>query len=380
MRLIINALPLLGEDSGIGTYTRHIGSVVLNNRIDVTFFYGYLGKKLPPVSGSASWLTNLGGIARRGSICRRIGKKALAVINSIGNTFNPKIWDCYFEPNFILLPTIHALCKIITIHDFSCFRYPQWHPAERVEYMQRHFWNSVSHATHIITVSEAIRAEAQRMYNIPAERITAIPNGVDHTIFKPAQPQDIASLRQRHDLPDNFILYVGAIEPRKNIHNLIHAHSRLPTSLRNTFPLLIVGAPGWNNTDIMNLIHQQTTHVRLIGHVPLADLPLFYAAADVFAYPSWYEGFGLPVLEAMACGRAVLASDIPALTELCADAAMYAPPDDVAAMSLALRELLENTSLRHQLEAKAILRAQDFSWADSGNKHCKIFADIMATC
>lgn len=380
MRLIINAIPLLGEESGIGNYTRQIGRAALEELGDITFFYGYLSKKLAVPANSQSWLASLSGLARKGSLCRRAAKKALTLANSLRNAINPQTWDCYFEPNFVLLPTIHARCSIITIHDFSCFRYPQWHPADRVAYMQKKFWPSVARASHIITVSEAIRDEASRMYNIAPERITVIPNGVDHSVFKPASTAEIASLRQRHGLPERFILYVGAFEPRKNICNLLKAHAALPRALRARFPLLLAGAQGWNNSEIMNMLHQEAAYTRLIGHVPLADLPVFYSAATIFAYPSWYEGFGLPVLEAMACGKASLASDIPALLELCQGAALHAPPADIDAMSACMRRLLEDDDLRQNLEKAAQKRAQAFSWAESAKKHMRLFNAAVSAC
>lgn len=379
MRLIINAIPLLGGDSGIGNYTRHIGAAALDGPDDATFYYGYLSKKLAAADNS-SWLASLGGLARKGGLCRRAAKKALSFASRIGSAINPQAWDCYFEPNFVLLPTIKARCSIITIHDFSCFRYPQWHPADRVAYMRKEFWQSVARASHIITVSGAIREEACSMYDIDPARVTAIPNGVDHDLFRPAPPADIAALRQRYGLPEHFILYVGAFEPRKNICNLIKAHALLPLKLRERFPLILVGAQGWNNGEIMDMLRREAAYARLIGHAPLAELPVFYSAADFFAYPSWYEGFGLPALEAMACGKATLASDAPALVELCQGAALHAPPGDVEALAEGLRQLIEDGALRQKMEQTALKRAKDFSWQASASRHLRLFRKIAAIC
>lgn len=380
MRLLINAIPLLGEESGIGNYTRHIAQSALAqpDAYDVTFFYGYPSKKLATLQekSSSSWLGALRGLARRGTLPRRLAKKALFLANRAANFISPQTWDCYFEPNFVLLPTISASNKIITIHDFSCFRYPQWHPEDRVAHMQKFFWQSVQNATHIITVSETIRQEAANMFGIAKERITAIPNGVSHEIFQPASAAVMADLRQRYGLPAHFILYVGALEPRKNLCNLLTAHSLLPQSLRQKYPLILVGAQGWINNEIMELIHRQAAHTRLVGHVPLADLPAFYSACDLFAYPSWYEGFGLPVLEAMACGRPVLASEDPALMELCEGNAIHAQASDIDALAKALRQILEDQDLRQNLGQAARKRAQDFSWATAGQRHLQLFSQL----
>lgn len=384
MQLLINTIPLLGEESGIGNYTRQIALAALARpeAFDPTFFYGYPSKKLvaPQESNGRSWLGAIKGIARSGTLPRRLAKKTLYLCNKAASLIRPKTWDCYFEPNFVLLPTVKAHTSIITIHDFSCFRYPQWHPVDRVAHMQKYFWQSVQKATRIITVSETIRQEAIAMYGIAPERIEVIANGVNHELFKPASPAAVAELRRRYGLPAHFILYVGALEPRKNLCNLLSAHNKLPPPLRQRFPLILAGSQGWVNEDIMALIHRQAAHTRLIGHVPLKDLPLFYSACDLFAYPSWYEGFGLPVLEAMSCGRAVLASEDPALMELCAGNASHAPAADVDALSQTMQTMLEDQELRERLGKQAMERARAFSWRAAGQSHLQLFAKTVAQC
>lgn len=380
MRLLINAIPLLGEESGISNYTRQVALAVSDcpREFDTTYFYGYPGRKLvaPPEGKYGSWLGSLKGLARKASLARRVSKKFLHWLNLAANAVHPRSWDCYFEPNFVFLPILRAERKVLTVHDFSCFRYPQWHPEERVRYMEKHFWRSVEEADHIITVSETIRQEAASMYGINPAKMTAIPNGVDHALFRPASREAQADLRHRYGLPESFILYVGALEPRKNLSNLLKAHASLPWPLKNRFPLLLIGSQGWINSDILDQIHRLAPHARLLGYVPKKDLPLFYSAAALFAYPSWYEGFGLPALEAMACGRAVITSTDPALRELCAGAALHSPAGDVEALSSQMLRLLEDETLRTSLEANAIQKAATYSWEASVSKHLQIFRSV----
>lgn len=382
MQLLINAIPLLAEESGIGNYTRQICNAVLASReFNSTFFYGYYSKKLRKIVPQNNiWLGNLGGIARKGSLARKICKKALRLANMAANIINKATWDCYFEPNFLLLPSLHAKSTVITIHDFSCFRYPQWHPAERVRHMEKYFWESVNRADHIITVSEPVRQEACATYGISPDRITAIPNGVDHALFSPQPQAALEALRRQYDLPENFVLYVGTLEPRKNIANLARAHSRLPAGLRSRFPLLLAGSNGWNNSEIMGLIRAHPRHIRALGYVPRHHLPLFYSAATIFAYPSWYEGFGLPAVEAMACGRAVLTSTDPALSALCGNAALATDPADVESLTDNMRRLLEDTNLRQSLEQNALKNAAAYSWEASGAKHMQVFEKTARAC
>lgn len=382
VRLLINAIPLLGEESGIGNYTREIGAYCLENDCDVTFFYGYHSKRLreAPKKGYGSWLGTLKGVARKGSFPRRLAKKTLHLINAAANMINPTTWDCYFEPNFVLLPTLHANHSVITVHDFSCFRYPQWHPAERVGYMEKFFWKSVEKAEHLVTVSQTVRQEAIDMFGLDASKITAIPNGVNHAQFYPRDISEIMGLRKKYGLPEAFILYVGALEPRKNLCNLVRAHALLPENLQRAFPLLLIGSQGWHNDDLFELLRKNARHVRLLGHVPNADLPIFYSACSLFAYPSWYEGFGLPVLEAMTCGKAVLVSDTPALTELYGGAGKHANPADPEMIAARLRELLEDEQQRHLLEKKALLRAARFGWRQSAKAHLELFQKLAGLC
>lgn len=319
---------------------------------------------------------NLGGLARKGSLARKICKKILKLANHTTNIIRPVTWDCYFEPNFLLLPSIKTKHAVITVHDFSCFRFPQWHPIERVRYMEKYFWKSVNQADHIITVSETIRQEAINTFGINPNTITTIPNGVDHTLFKPESGKGRIALQNIYALPEHFVLYVGTLEPRKNLANLIRAHALLPCALRKRFPLVIVGSQGWNNSEIMSLIQTHAAFTRLIGYVPRAHLPLLYTAATIFAYPSSYEGFGLPVVEAMACGKAILSSTDPALTALSQGAALNAPPEDIEAMAAHMQLLLEDVQLRKNLENKALELASAYSWNDSGLKHMQLFEKI----
>lgn len=380
MRLLINAIPLLGEESGIGNYTRHIAAAALArpDEFEPTFFYGYPSRKLIPQPEGAygSWLASLKGLAKKAGIGRRITKKILYWSNVAASAIYPRRWDCYFEPNFLLLPTLRADKRILTVHDFSCFRYPQWHPVDRVQNMEKFFWKSVEKADHIITVSETIRQEAATMFGIDPDRMTAIPNGVDHSLFHPVPAAEQEALRRRYGLPERFMVYVGAFEPRKNLANLLRAHSLLPEELKKRYPLLLIGSHGWKNEEIIDLAHSMAPFARLLGYVPKRDLPAFYSAATLFAYPSWYEGFGLPALEAMACGRAVLTSTDPALKAVCSEAALHAAPGDVEGLRDQMQRLLEDEPLRQKLETAGMQVASGYNWSESAARHLQVFKSI----
>lgn len=372
MKLLINAVPLLGEQTGVGNYARQIAEAAYGP--DTTFFYGYYSKSLPENSSKAKLVNQVRQLAKKGTLLRRICKKGLALGNLTFNYLLNRVYDCYFEPNFLLLPSMRANHAVITIHDFSCFLYPQWHPIERVRQMEKNLWHSVERADMVITVSESIRREAVKKYGIPAEKIRAIPNGVNHALYQPAALEAKAALRKKYDLPPEFLLFVGAVEPRKNLVGLLRAHAALPQALKQRFPLIFAGSSGWNNEEIFNMM--RAGGVRFLGYLPERDLVTLYGCASLFAYPSWYEGFGLPVLEAMACGCPVLASDDPALVELSAGCARHEAAEDTDGMRDALLELLEDEDARSAQTLAGLERARDFDWRKSAASHLRLFGEV----
>lgn len=372
MKLLINAIPLLGQQTGVGNYARYVAEAALGP--ETTFFYGYYSKTLPGHNPKTRFIQQIRQIARKRSIFRRICKKGLTLGNLAFNYLFDSVYDCYFEPNFLLLPPIRARHSVITIHDFSCFQYPQWHPAERVRQMENQLWKSAERADRIITVSESIRKEAIEKYGLPAGKVTVIPNGVNHDLFQPASQPARDVLLRKYDLPREFVLFVGAVEPRKNLKGLIEAYSALPESLKRKFPLIFAGSCGWNNEEIIGLM--QKGRIRFLGYLPENDLSTLYSCATLLVYPSWYEGFGLPVLEAMACGCPVLASTDAALRELSDNSACHVQPGDIAAMSNALRELLEDENRRRELSLAGLARAQAFDWDKSAMRHLRLFGEV----
>lgn len=382
MKLFINTIPLLGAPTGVGHYARHIAEAVDSRRdaFDPTYFYGYRSKKLSAATegGEPSAVDGIKKWLARRTLLRRMAKKALTVGDGLRQALRGETYDCYFEPNFVLLPTVRSRRAVLTAHDFSCFLYPQWHPAERVRYMGKHFRESLERADRVITVSEAMRREALDLFGLAPERVVTIYNGVDHERFRPSSRESLTRLLGTRALPGHFILYVGTVEPRKNLGNLLRAYNALPEAAKERYPLVLAGAEGWNNADILRLIESMAAHVRLLGYVPIAELPALYTAATVFVYPSWYEGFGLPVLEAMACGCPVLTSDHAALVEVAGGAARHTPPGDPDAMAACLLEMLEDEGQRDALRRRGLERALRFSWEASARKHMELFGDLCA--
>ena len=206
-------------------------------------------------------------------------------------------FDLYHEPNFV--PVRTHLPTVVTVHDLSVLRHPEWHPAERVRMYERDFARGIAAAKHVIVVTNAVRNEVIADLGLPPERVTAIHWGIGDE-FRPQSPAGIHAVRARLGLPPRFLLYVGTIEPRKNVRTLLRAFCDLPPAVREACPLVLAGGWGWKAEPERELFAAaQLLGVRHLGYVADADLPALYGAADALLYPSFYEGFGLPPVEMM---------------------------------------------------------------------------------
>ena len=281
-------------------------------------------------------------------------------------------------PNFILPPCTNP--TIATIHDLSHLHYPQFHPPERLIYLDRYFPRSLQQATRLITVSQFVRQELINILGVAKERIITVYNGVD-PVFRPYAAGEVLSVLHRHALvPDGYLLAVATFEPRKNLGRLTDAYGRLPIALRKKFPLILVGAHGWLTTDLERKLaaFERLGQLRQLGYISESELPFLYAGAHAFAYPSLYEGFGLPVLEAMASGVPVLTSNCSSLPEVAGDAALLIDPEDVEGLTAGLERLLEDQAWRRQAVEKGLRQAKCFSWKRCVEETVAVYREAIA--
>ncbi|MDQ5910790.1 MAG: hypothetical protein QG599_2887 [Pseudomonadota bacterium] len=281
-------------------------------------------------------------------------------------------------PNYILMPFAGA--SVTTVHDLSYLHYPQHHPRERIAFMERQMPRTLAQATLIITDAESVRQELIDQLGVPASRIQAVPLGVeDH--FHPRTPTELAPVLNRYDLADlAYLLVVGTLEPRKNLPRLIDAYSRLPETLRQRHPLIIVGARGWLTEDLERRLAplEQSGQIRRLGYVAQDDLPLLYAGAWAFAFPSLYEGFGLPVLEAMRSGIPVLTANRSSLPEVAGDAAILIDPEDVDAITAGLERLLTDSAWRASAIDRGLEQSRRFSWERCVDETVAVYRKALA--
>ncbi|NPA32592.1 MAG: glycosyltransferase family 4 protein, partial [Aquificae bacterium] len=278
-------------------------------------------------------------------------------------------FDVYFEPNFVPLG-IRAKKLVVTVHDLSFLLFPQWHPEDRVRYITEGFFERTLHADRIITPSNYVKKEIEEMFPSLEGRVSAVHLGVDKELFNPYG--SLPSLKT----PENFILFVGSIEPRKNLKNLLKAYNILPEQLKREFPLLLAGFDGWKNEEILELIRRSERYIKYIGYVNDEVLAELYRRASVFIYPSYYEGFGLPPIEAMACGAPVIVTNRASLPEVCGEGALYIQnPDDPEEIAHILEKTLLDESLRKELRQKGLKRAELFDWEKTAREHYRLLAE-----
>jgi alpha-1,3-rhamnosyl/mannosyltransferase len=269
-------------------------------------------------------------------------------------------FDLYHEPN--LVPFRVPLPTVVTVHDLSVILFPQWHPTERVKRYEQAFARGVESAAHILVDSNAVRSEAIRVLGLAPERVTTIHCGIA-SAYRPQTPDEIAAVRKRLDLPPRYLLYVGTVEPRKNLTTLLRAFCDLPEELRAACPLVLGGSWGWKSEPERELFESEARHkgARYLGYVADEDLPGLYAGAEALFYPSHYEGFGLPPIEMMACGGVCVVSTADAVREVVGRQALLLAPSDLAGWRDAMRRVITDREYLGQYRGGGLAHAARFS-------------------
>lgn len=284
----------------------------------------------------------------------------------------------YHEPNHVPVPWPGP--TITTIHDLSVLRFPHWHPAHRVRWYERGLARGLRQSCRLIAVSQFTRRELTDLLGVPDDRIAVIyPAARD--LFRPLAKQQTDQTLRRLRLPDHFFLHVGTLEPRKNHDLLLQAYARLPADLRRRYPLVLVGPTGWG-IDLAQALRRAALtpgDVRPLGYQPDTVLRDLYNRCIALLWPSLYEGFGLPPLECMACGRPAIVSDAASLPEVVADAAPRLDPHDLAGWAETIRRLIDDPDWREQLASRASARAHQFSWERCAAEHLALYQEVLAT-
>lgn len=365
MKVLVNGTPMLAPLTGIGRYVRQLFEALDELALlELSFLYGLQIERgfRPPDPKTCSraqsanrWIQNLVPFPRS---TRRFLQKTF-FRHHTRQSYSDAI---YHEPNYLPMPFDGPM--VLTVCDLSTFDCPQSHPIERVRLLDKHLPKALSRADEVIVISEDSRRALKRWFNVPDYKITTTYLAAD-TRFRPLSIESVQTILQSFGLDwKSYVLCVGTLEPRKNLEVLFEAFAQLPDFLRRRFPLVVAGMRGWHSDSLIQRARELLSRgeLRLLGHVEDALMPHLYAGAAAFCYPSRYEGFGLPALEAMAAGVPVITSNRTSLPEVVGQAGLMCDPDDVSAMSNHLASMLEDQSLACRLSAAGLERAASFSW------------------
>ena len=376
MKILLNGLSIVYPISGVGQYTLQLakGLEDLLGPGNISWF----GKKTAQNSPAPSHNTN----SLFADQVRYILKNQLRKIPGLTTAVHE--WRNLRFKSYVrqIKPSLYHETKyvpfhfdqgptLVTIYDLSFVRHPEWHPADRVKYFERYCLKKLPQADAILTISEFSKREIMGLLNLPPDKITVTLLGVDR-IFTPG--------RQRvPGLPERYILSLGNLEPRKNLPVLVHAYASLPGDLQERYPLVIAGAKAWHHHELNSTLSslERKGKIILTGYIPQGVLPNLYKNASLFVYPSLYEGFGLPVLEAMASGVPVITSNTTSLPEVVGDAGLLVDPQSIDALREGMSRLLADDTLRKDISEKGLERARFFSWEKCSRETLAVYDRVL---
>lgn len=377
IRIALNGSALLSPLTGVGQYSKCLAERLLASKeVQLHLFY------------AAIWSGDIrtGPIKEIGALkdfIKKVVPQPYRVSRAVQQwRFNLGIKrirpHLYHEPNF--LPFRFDGPTVITAHDLSWIRFPETHPLERVAVMNDLFPKSLGAASHILTDAEFVRREIIEEFGVAPERITAVPLGA-RPIFRPRTEHECSAALSEHGLQyRRYVLCVGTLEPRKNLELAIRAYAGLPKAVRNRYPLVTVGMRGWLTSKLESVMQPLVASGELhpLGYTSDDALATLYAGAMSLVYPSLYEGFGLPPLEAMASGTPVIVSNRSTLPEVVGDAGVIIDADDVSALRDALLRFAEDPTFWQERAVASLQRASGFSWQRCAEQTLAVYRKVIA--
>lgn len=287
-------------------------------------------------------------------------------------------FDVYHALAFVAPVLPYLPPTVVTVYDLSFVHYPQVLSRSRRAYLDALTRYTCQHAAHVLTISKSTARDVMHEFDIPAEQVSVAYAATNHEQFRPLPAEEIEAFRQAKGLPSRFWLFIGTLEPRKNLPTLIQAYAALPKDSRP--PLILAGGKGWDYAPIFAAIEQLGLRDDILtpGFIPTDELSLWYNSAEVFIYPSVYEGFGMPPLEAMACGTPVIVSDASSLPEVVADTdSLLVSPHDLDGWRYALQTALDDADWRERARASGLVKAQTFTWTHSAQQTLTVYRNLL---
>jgi alpha-1,3-rhamnosyl/mannosyltransferase len=350
LRVILNDRVLYRPLTGVGNYVRQLLNALRQEagrhqvRPFLSTFLPVLRLPLTNRTGRSWW-------------ARRVLQRGYAS----AFRWRSGLHQVYHEPNHI--PILCDIPTVTTVHDLSVLVHPEWHPDDRVRWYEREFDAGRRQTRRFIVASEFTRREMVAHLGVGVESMD-VTYQAPRASMKPQPPAELRRVRTLFALPEQYFLYVGTLEPRKNVPGLLAAYAALPRALREHHPLVLTGARGWKIETIAQrlALHGLENDIRLLGYVPDEALPGLYAGATALVWPSLYEGFGLPPLEAMACGCPAIVSNAASLPEVVGDAGVLIDPQDVPSWTAAMQRMAEDAAWREEWRRRGFVQRALFSW------------------
>jgi alpha-1,3-rhamnosyl/mannosyltransferase len=384
MRVLVNGLSTIGPRTGVGHYTAELVRCLKEAAPEEAHCFAptwarckaWLSPSSRPAPAPAS-----AGVARRslrGGVLSGLRTLSRGVLGwQLRREARRLGCRLYHEPNFI--PLSCDLPTVVTVHDLSVLLHPEWHPADRVALFQRRFADGLARAAHLLAISESARQEIIRTLFVPARRVSRTYMGIRPGLRRLAE-EEVRGGLHKLGLPQRYLLCLGTIEPRKNVLMLLRAYVSLPGAVRERFPLLLVGGWGWNSEGVRAYLDEHARHrgVHYLGYVAEENVPLLYNGARALLYPTLYEGFGMPPVEMMACGGAVVGSTAPSVVETVGRKACLLDPADQDGWRQALLRVCQDEDWWQELRQGAEEVARPFTWEQCAAQAREVYRRVLA--
>jgi glycosyltransferase involved in cell wall biosynthesis len=375
MRIAIDYTAGIRQEAGIGTYVRNLVAAMLVQ--DSHNAYTLLTSGSPPPEHPLPTAPNVKG---------RVIPIPDRYLNILwyrwrvplpANLFSGSV-DLYHGPDFVLPPLNRKTRAIVTIHDLAFLEHPEYAVPSLAAYLEKVVPEAVAAADAVATVSHEVSRTLIQHFQMPREKLMLVPNGVAPHFRRITDPIILGATQHKFGLKHPLVLAVGTLEPRKNHIGLIRAFAQAQQHKNGPAMLAIAGGPGWLYEETQQAVKdlKLDKKVRFLGRVTELELITLYSMADVFAFPSFFEGFGIPPLEAMACGAPVITSNTSSLPEVVGDAALLVDPHDTDALAQAITRVLADEQLQAELRQKGYQQAARYSWQESARKMLAIYEQV----
>lgn len=372
MKVLIDAQPLIGTRTGIGKYVEQLSLNLENKNIKTNYWFNQILKN------KHKYL----GLNDRNIINSRYPYKAIRrlfspnVLYDIPIDINKKI-DLFHGTNFITYNTLKVK-NIITIHDLAFLKFPYTADDKTFRHHKEWLPYSIEKADHIIAVSNQTKKDIIELFKVKDNKITTIHLSADKNMKK-QNGIVVNDVRIKYGLPHKYLLFVGTVEPRKNLEYMLKAFLLSKMEINHSYKLVIVGKIGWKYERLHEFINHNNLEkdITFLGYVDGDDLPAIYSGATIFLYSSLYEGFGIPLLEAMNCGVPVITSNTSCIPEVVGEAAIQVPIDDVSNFSRQINNVILSEALQNELSIKSLERASRFSWENVATETIQVYEKVL---